>query len=209
MAQKISNEVKKDNDRKNKFTGLTKQHRSWIYTGFFIAVIVMLFIFNNSDYLFGKAEENGPYPPNYVPAAQKLSALAPDFTLKSSEGKTIKLSDFKGKVVIIDFWATWCPPCRKGIPDLIDLKKKYGSKGFEVIGISVDSDNTKNDVVPFIKTNGINYPVAYVESSVIESYGGIQSIPTSFVIDKKGKIVASYVGITPKATYENHIKKLL
>jgi cytochrome c biogenesis protein CcmG/thiol:disulfide interchange protein DsbE len=208
MAQQISNNAKNDNGQKNKFKGLTKQHRSWIYTGFFIAVIILLFLFNNSDYLFGRAEENGPYPPNYVPAAQKSTALAPDFKLQSTEGKSIKLSDFKGKVVIVDFWATWCPPCRKGIPDLIDLKKKYGSKGFEVIGVSVDSD-TKDKVIPFIKENGMNYPVVYSESNVLELYGGIHNIPTSFVIDKKGKIVASYVGLTPKATYEDHIKKLL
>jgi len=208
MAQQISNNAKNDNGQKNKFKGLTKQHRSWIYTSFFIAVIILLFIFNNSDYLFGRAEENGPYPPNYVPAAQKSTALAPDFKLQSTEGKSIKLSDFKGKVVIVDFWATWCPPCRKGIPDLIDLKKKYGSKGFEVIGVSVDSD-TKDKVIPFIKENGMNYPVVYSESNVLELYGGIHNIPTSFVIDKKGKIVASYVGLTPKATYEDHIKKLL
>jgi thiol-disulfide isomerase/thioredoxin len=208
MAQQISNNVKNDDGQKNKFKGLTKQHRSWIYTGFFIAVIILLFLFNNSDYLFGRSEENGPYPPNYVPAAQKASALAPNFTLQSTEGKTLKLSDFKGKVVIVDFWATWCPPCRKGIPDLIDLKKKYGSKGFEIIGVSVDSD-TKDKVIPFVKENGMNYPVVYSDSNVLNLYGGIHNIPTSFVIDKKGKIVASYVGLTPKETYEDHIKKLL
>ena len=197
----------KSNQEKT-FGGLTKKHRSWIYTGFFIGVIVLLFLFNNSDYLFGRSEENGPYPPNYVPAAQKGTTLAPDFTLPTSDGKTLKLSDLKGKVVIVDFWATWCPPCRKGIPDLIDLKKKYGSKGFEIVGVSLDTD-TKGDVVPFIKDKGMNYPVVYGNSIVAQDYGGVRAIPTSFIIDKKGKIVASYEGLTPKSTYENHIKKLL
>ncbi len=198
----------KNANPKNKFGGLTKKHRGWIYTGFFIGVILLLFIFNNSDYLFGRSEENGPYPPNYIPAAQKGTALAPDFSLPTSDGKTLKLSDLKGKVVIIDFWATWCPPCRKGIPDLIDLKKKYGSKGFEIVGVSLDTD-TKDDVVPFIKDKGINYPVVYGNSIVTQEYGGVRAIPTSFVIDKQGKIVASYEGLMPKSTYENHIKKLL
>ncbi len=199
----------KKNNQNQSFGGLTKKHRSWIYTGFFIGVIVLLFLFNNSDYLFGRSEENGPYPPNYIPAAQKGTTLAPDFSLPTSDGKTLKLSDLRGKVVIVDFWATWCPPCRKGIPDLIDLKKKYGSKGIEVVGISVDADNTIGEVVPFIKNYGINYPVVFGNSVVVQAYGGVRAIPTSFVIDKQGKIVASYEGLMPKSTYENHIKKLL
>ncbi|MBA4406223.1 hypothetical protein C0389_03015 [bacterium] len=200
--------IQKNKAEENKFAGLTKKQRSWIYTGFFIGVIILLFVFNNSDYLFGSSEENGPYPPNYIPAAQKSSALAPDFTLPTSDGKTLKLSDLKGKVVIVDFWATWCPPCRKGIPDLIALKKKYGSKGFEIIGVSVDTE-TKSEVVPFIKDYKINYPVVYGNMNVYQQYGGIRAIPTSFVIDKQGKIIASYEGLHPLQTYEDHIKKLL
>jgi thiol-disulfide isomerase/thioredoxin len=193
---------------KTQAQGLSKQHRSRIYTGIFIAVVLMLFVFNNFDYLFGGKEPNGPYPPNYVPSAIQSSSQAPDFELPTSDGKTLKLSSLKGKVVIIDFWATWCPPCRKGIPDLIDLKKKYGSKGFEIVGVSVDTQ-TKDEVVPFIKNNGINYPVVYFNQKVIMDYGGIEAIPTSFVVDKKGKIIASYQGLQPKSVYENHIKKLL
>ncbi len=184
--------------------GLTKKQRSWIYTGFFIGVILLMFVINNS----GSEPEQGPYPPNYVQAAQKSSVKAADFSLSTTDGKTLKLSDLKGKVVILDFWATWCPPCRKGIPDLIDLKKRYGSKGLEVVGISVDQE-TKPDVVPFMKDYGINYPVVYGDNSVVMNYGGIRSIPTSFIIDREGKVVANYVGLYPKQTYENQIKKLL
>lgn len=184
--------------------GLTKKQRSWIYTGFFIGLILVLFVVNNS----GNEPERGPYPPNYVPAAQRNSVLAPDFALPTTDGKVLKLSDYRGKVVIIDFWATWCPPCRKGIPDLIDIKKKYGSKGVEIIGVSVDTD-TKPEVIPFIKEKGINYPVVYGNQNVYMQYGGIRAIPTTFVIDKEGKIVASYEGLVPKVTYENHIKKIL
>jgi cytochrome c biogenesis protein CcmG/thiol:disulfide interchange protein DsbE len=198
----------KEKAQKDKFIGLTKKHRSWIYTGFFVGVILLLFIFNNADYLFGRSEENGPYPPNYVPSTQKSSALAPDFTLPATDGKSIKLSDLKGKVVIIDFWATWCKPCREGIPDLISLKKKYGKKGFEIIGVSVDTE-TKDEVVPFVKDKGMNYPVVYGNVNVYQQYGGIRAVPTSFVIDKQGKIIASYEGLIPSATYEEHIKKLL
>ncbi|MEW5841976.1 MAG: TlpA disulfide reductase family protein [Bacteroidota bacterium] len=197
MTQKKSN-------NKIKAGGLSKRQRSWIYTGFFIGVIVLLFVINN----MGNEPEQGPYPPNYVPAAQRTSAQAPDFSLPTTDGKILKLSSLKGKVVIIDFWATWCPPCRKGIPDLIELKKKYGSKGLEIVGVSVDTD-TKNQVVGFIKDKGINYPVVYGNQNVTELYGGIEAIPTTFIIDKQGKIVASYQGLMPALTYENHVRKLL
>jgi thiol-disulfide isomerase/thioredoxin len=184
--------------------GLTKKQRSWLYTGFFFGVILLLFVVNNIN----SEPEQGPYPPNYVPASQKSSAVAPDFTLPTVDGKQLKLSDYKGKVVIVDFWATWCPPCRKGIPDLIELKKKYGAKGFEVIGISLDTE-TKNQVPGFVKNNGMNYPVVYGNQNVTQLYGGIEAIPTTFVIDKQGKIVATYQGLVPAATFENHLKKLL
>lgn len=207
MAQNKPKQKQTSNDSVSP-KGLTKKQRGYIYTGFFIAVVALLFLFNNADYLFGSEEPNGPYPPNYVPAAQKSSASAPEFTLPTSDGKTLKLSDYKGKVVILDFWATWCPPCRKGIPDLVDLKKRYGNKGLEIIGISLDQD-TKPDVVPFIKEYKINYPVVYGDANIVMQYGGIRSIPTSFVIDKEGKIIASYVGLISSLTYENHVKKLL
>lgn len=200
--------VQNNMNQKNIKRGLTKKQRSWIYSGTFFAVIIILFLFNNYDYIFGHEELNGPYPPNYVPAAQKGTALAPDFSLATTDGKTLKLSSYRGKVVIVDFWATWCPPCLKGIPDLIELKKKYGKKGFEVIGVSVDTES-KDKVVPFIKEKGINYPVVYGDMNVYQQYGGIRSIPTTVVIDKNGKIIASYEGLMPIDTYETYIKKLL
>lgn len=187
-----------------KKSGLTKKQRSWIYTGFFIGVILLLFVVNNT----GSEPDQGPYPPNYVPTAQSNSVLAFDFNLPTTDGKQLKLSDYKGKVVILDFWATWCPPCRKGIPDLVELKQKYSSKGVEIIGISVDQE-TKDEVVPFIKEYGINYPIVYGNTSVYQKYGGIRAIPTSFIVDKQGKIVASYEGLISKSAYEAHIKKLL
>jgi cytochrome c biogenesis protein CcmG/thiol:disulfide interchange protein DsbE len=200
--------VQNNVNQKNIKRGLTKKQRSWIYSGTFFAVIIILFLFNNYDYIFGHEELNGPYPPNYVPAAQKGTALAPDFSLATTDGKTLKLSSYRGKVVIVDFWATWCPPCLKGIPDLIELKKKYGKKGLEVIGVSVDTES-KDKVVPFIKEKGINYPVVYGDMNVYQQYGGIRSIPTTFVIDKNGKIIANYEGLMPIDTYETYIKKLL
>ena len=129
------------------------------------------------------------------------------FTLPGTDGNLINLADYKGKIVIVDFWATWCPPCRKGIPDLIDLKKKYGND-LVIIGVSVDTDS-KDEVVPFIKEYGINYPVVYGNMSVYAQYGGIRSIPTSFIINQEGKVFKKYVGLIPKTTYMSDINSLM
>lgn len=185
--------------------GLTKKQRSWVYSGTFLAVIILLFVFNNWP---GEPEE-GPYPPDYINASQNSGKTAPDFALKSTDGKFIKLSDYKGKVVILDFWATWCPPCKKGIPDLIELKKEYGKKGLEVIGISVDDQKSIEQVPSFAKNMNINYPVVYADSKVTENYGGIASIPTSVIIDKNGNIVVQYNQLYPKETYVAELNKLL
>lgn len=140
----------------------------------------------------------------YNPAVDK----APDFALKSFDGKTVKLSDYKGKVVIIDFWATWCPPCRKGIPDLISIQNEY-KNDVVIIGISLDGEKTIKDVPGFVKSYAINYPIVYGNEKVVNDYGGIEGIPTAFLVDKKGNIVDKHVGLVPKDTYVNKIKELL
>lgn len=123
----------------------------------------------------------------------------------------LTLSELQGNVVIIDFWATWCPPCREGIPDLIELKNEYDQ--LEVVGISLDAISrggaTADDVVPFIKQFGINYPVVKGGQDVAMQYGGIQSIPTSFVIDRRGFVISRHIGLVPKETYKNDIEKAL
>lgn len=179
------------------------RYKNLIYTVGVILIIATFFVINNSQ----SEPEQGAYPPNYVPSSATGEKKAPNFELTTPEGKKVKLSDYKGKIVVIDFWATWCPPCRKGIPDLISLKKQYKDQGLEVIGISLDEEKEK--VTPFMKQYGINYPVVYGDMNVVQSYGNISSIPTSFVIDKNGNIVASYVGLVDKSEYEKHIKNLL
>lgn len=138
----------------------------------------------------------------------KEDIKAPNFTLKSVDGKTVKLSDYQGKVVIIDFWATWCPPCRKGVPDLVSIQNEF-KKDVVIIGISLDDSRTIDEVPSFIKDYGVNYPVVYGDEKVVNAYGGIRSIPTAFVIDKKGNIVDMHIGLVPKDTYVNKIKELL
>ena len=133
--------------------------------------------------------------------------LAPDFTLTSTDGKAIKLSDYRGKVVVVDFWATWCPPCKAEIPDFIRLYSQYKNSGFQMLGISVDQGGL-NDVIPFMKQYGINYPIMLATDEVVAAYGGIRGIPTTFVIDKHGYIRDAFEGYRPASVFENLIQQL-
>jgi peroxiredoxin len=135
-------------------------------------------------------------------------AIAPSWELHNVDGQTVRFADFKGKVVILDFWATWCPPCRAEIPGLIDLQKQYGKQGLAVIGISVDQDGA-SVVKAFAQKFGMNYPVLLADPKVVQSYGGIEAIPTTFIIDRQGRIVKEHVGFTDKEDFEKEIKPLL
>ena len=133
---------------------------------------------------------------------------APAWELKDVEGNTIKSSDFKGKVVVLDFWATWCGPCRAEIPSFIALQDKYGKDGLVVVGVSLDEEGA-SVVKPFMKRNKINYPIVMADTRIADLFGGVEGIPTTFVIDRDGKIAAKHVGLTSKAAFEKEIKPLL
>lgn len=133
---------------------------------------------------------------------------APDFALKNSKGETVRLSSFKDKVIILNFWATWCGPCRQEIPGFVDLYKKYNEKGLEIIGVSVDQ-NGWDAVTPFVKNYQINYPIFMFNMQVIKDYGGIRGIPTTFIINRDGGIVEKIVGLRPDAYFVQKVKELL
>lgn len=185
------------------------RYKNLVTTVIVLIIVAIFFIVNNTR----SEPDHGPYPPYYN--AQKVSQEtsagkpAPDFELSSTEGKQVKLSDFKNKIVIVDFWATWCGPCRESIPDLVELRKTYKNKGLEIIGVSLDDESTVENVKPFIKNLGINYTVVYGNSKIVQDYGNISGIPTLFIIDQKGNIVTSHVGLVPKKQLENEIIKLI
>lgn len=133
---------------------------------------------------------------------------APEFTLLDINGNKVNLSDFKGKVVILDFWATWCPPCIAEIPHFIELYDEYKNRGLEVIGISMDR-NGQRVVPPFAEEKGINYILLLGDDEVTDLYGGIISIPTTFILDREGGIRKRYMGYRDKEVFERDIKELL
>ena len=139
-------------------------------------------------------------------SAIEIGRSAPDFSLADINGKTVSLSAFNGKVVILDFFASWCPPCRQEIPGFIELEKSYGDKGFAMIGVAMESAGEAKE---FAGKMSINYPVLVDDGKASEIYGPIRSIPTTFIIDKSGKIVKMYIGSREKAVFEADIKELL
>jgi cytochrome c biogenesis protein CcmG/thiol:disulfide interchange protein DsbE len=130
-----------------------------------------------------------------------LAGPAPNFTLEDISGKSLTLTDVKGKVVIVDFWATWCTPCLMSIPELVDLQEKYKAKGLMVVGISVDDEKvSKGELVAFKQKMRINYPILRANNKVFEDYFGRTSgfsIPTMFLIDREGKVRDRFVGFRP------------
>ncbi len=139
---------------------------------------------------------------------KKVFIPAPDFTLLNAQGEEKSLSDFKGKVVLLNFWATWCPPCKIEIPHLVELYEEYKDDGLEVIGISMDW-NGQRVVGPFAEENGMKYTVLLGDNDVTDLYGGIMSIPVTFVIGRDGGITKRYLGYRDKETLENAVKRLL
>jgi len=133
---------------------------------------------------------------------------APGWDLKDIDGQTVHSSDFAGKVVVLDFWATWCPPCRAEIPGFIELQRKYQAQGLAVIGVSVDQASA-GTVKEFAEKLMINYPVVLGDTKTVDAYGGIAGLPTTFVIDRNGRMVKQHLGFTERSEIESEIKPLL
>lgn len=131
------------------------------------------------------------------------------FTFKDIHGKTVNLASYKGKVILLDFWATWCAPCKVEIPGFVELQAKYGPKGLVIIGLSVD--DTVEQLKPFAAQFKMNYPVlvGLGNEAIQEAYGPIWGLPTSFLIGRDGKICKKHMGLTGKAQFEKEILGLL
>jgi thiol-disulfide isomerase/thioredoxin len=141
------------------------------------------------------------------PADAKPANL--NFTMKDVAGKNVTLADFKGKVMLLDFWATWCGPCKVEIPHFVEFQEKYGAKGFQVVGISVD--DTAEKLEPYVRDMKMNYPVlqGLNHDDVQDAYGPILGIPVSVLISRDGKVCATHTGLTDKNVFEREIQALL
>lgn len=128
---------------------------------------------------------------------------APDFTLTDINGQEVSLSDFKGKIILVDFWATWCGPCKMEIPSFIKLQEDY-KDDVVILGISLDQGGPQV-VVPFAEKMNINYPIVYGDGTVVKAFGGVRGIPTTFVIDRDFNIQRKYVGYTDHSVFEKDI----
>lgn len=152
-----------------------------------------------------------------APAAPKVLANEPNVTFKDLDGKELTLASLKGKVVVVNFWATWCDPCRVEIPWLIRLQQTYADKGFTLVGVAMDEDG-KSAVDPFVQStkfdvNGqqktMNYPIVLGNDEIADKFGGMLGLPTSLVITRDGKIAKRYIGLVNEADLEKQIKDLL
>jgi thiol-disulfide isomerase/thioredoxin len=136
------------------------------------------------------------------------ASLAPDFTLDSLDGQSMRLSDLRGKAVLLNFWATWCGPCKIEMPWFVELQKEYGSQGLQIVGVAMDEAG-KDDIAKFAQQMGVNYPVLLGKEEVGDQYGGVPALPESFFIGRDGKIVDKIIGLRGKAEIEDAIKKAL
>jgi peroxiredoxin len=140
--------------------------------------------------------------------ADALGIQAPDFELVSLDGQKVKLSDFRGKAVVLNFWATWCAPCKTEMPWFVDLQKHYGSDGLAIVGVAMD-DSDPQKIAQFASEMGVNYPVLLGTNKVSEEYGDVEYLPTTFYINRQGKIVKKVAGLIDKARIEDDAKKAL
>lgn len=134
--------------------------------------------------------------------------LAPDFALRDLDGNRVQLSDFRGKAVVLNFWATWCAPCRREIPWFIDLQKEYGPKGLQILGVSMD-DGAREQVAAFATRIGMDYPVLLDDGHAGSEYEATEELPTTYYISRDGRVVAFVKGVIRKSEVERNIQEIL
>ncbi len=183
-------------------------------TGVWPLLLILLAVFAGAILLYrnwkggagpGKEPGGTAAPP---PPGASAPMVAPPFSLKDTDGNVYSSDRFAGKPTVINFFATWCPPCREEIPGFVEVFNRHKGKGFELIGISLDKDSKEN-LPGFIQQNRIGYKILFGDLATARAYGGVSSIPTTFFVGKDGKIKNVHVGYLDKDTFEREVQKLL
>ena len=174
----------------------------------FIVLIVAMVVTIMLVFGLQMARKSKPDPSEAANKGMQGKA-APDFELKALDGKTIHLSDYRGKAVLLNFWATWCQPCKIEMPWFAELQKQYGPEGLQVVGIAVDEDASTDDLAKFAGNLGVNYPILVGKESVEDLFGGVQFLPATLYINREGKIVDKVFGLKGRGEIEDSIKKAL
>jgi len=168
---------------------------------FFIAALVAAMLFAGVRMTHKSAADGST-------KGKLIGNLAPDFELATLEGKTVKLSDLRGKAVLLNFWATYCEPCKVEMPWFVELQNEYGPQGFQIIGVAMDDASTE-DIAKFAKDMGVNYPILIGKDSVAESYGGVSVLPTTFFVDRDGKLIHREFGLQSRSVFVDYIKQAM
>ena len=171
-----------------------------------IALVVVVMIYAGVRNSRPKVSAMIGNPPSLVYGESK-GKQAPDFALKDLQGKQVKLSDFRGKAVLLNFWATWCGPCKVEMPWFVELQKQYGPQGLEIVGVALD-DSGKDEIQKFAKDMGVNYTILQGQDDVGDAYGAV-GLPTTYYIDRTGTIIDSASGLVSRGEIEENIKKSL
>jgi peroxiredoxin len=150
--------------------------------------------------------------PGAVAAGKMQGKQAPDFTLQTLEGKTVKLSDYRGKAVLLNFWATWCEPCKLEMPWFVEMQKQYGPQGLQIIGVAMDDADPK-DIAKFATDLHVDYPILVGKDAerdaVGTAYGGVQFLPETFFISRDGVVADKIFGLKGRGEIEDSVKKVL
>jgi thiol-disulfide isomerase/thioredoxin len=168
---------------------------------FFVAAVVAALLFIG----FHAARRAGGGAPDSLDPAGKS---APDFTLEALDGRNVTLSSYRGQAVMLNFWATWCGPCKIEMPWFVELQKEYGPQGLQIVGVAMD-DSSKEEIQKFAQEMGVNYTILIGKEAVGQAYGGVDVLPTTFFIDRDGKIVTREFGLQSRSLFVDNIKKAL
>src|SRR3954465_2002949 len=181
----------------------------WVVAAVGCLALAVLTLNVSSEPHFDPIAASSPGAPATSACAANAKAANLNFALKDVEGKEVKLAALKGKVVLLDFWATWCGPCKIEIPWFIEFQNKYGKQGLQVVGVSVDDTQAK--LKPYVAQMKMNYPVlqGLDHDDLQDAYGPMFGIPVTIVISRDGKVCAKHVGLSSKERFETEIKSLL